>query len=62
MTTINEKSLAKDLAKILEEWAETNGIDARARDFEEAGVVSDEAGFVVKIQGKEFQVTVVRSK
>lgn len=41
---------------------EFDGEQPRVLDFEEAGLLTRDSGIVLKIGGKEFQITVVRSK
>lgn len=42
------------------EWFSENNV--RVRSFEECGVMTSNAGFVVRVGDREFQVTVVRSR
>lgn len=63
----------KDIRELLDNYfnlqAETDLYDAydvnykiSAKTFEEAGVLTRDEGLVVTVFGKEFQITIVRSK
>lgn len=60
MITLTEKEV-QDLLKMLLEEELSEG--ARVSSFEEAGILTRNAGLVVRLpDGSEFQITIVRSR
>jgi len=58
---MSEKGLARRLTNALERALSKNG--GRARTFAEDGVMTRDAGLVVRLgNGQEFQITVVNSR
>jgi hypothetical protein len=67
---INSQHVAEFLEYLLDEYAvdefskdenSEGPVEVSIRSFESAGVLTNNAGFVVAINGREFQVSVVRS-
>lgn len=69
MYKLNELEVQELIIQSIEENAayvpatsDIDELDFKIQTFEEAGVLTRDAGFVLKISGREFQVTIVRSK
>jgi len=59
----NEPDFETFLAEAIEAYAETSEmVRPRIRTFAEAGVMTRNHGLVVRIDGAEFQITLVRSR
>ena len=60
---ITESSLTELLADLLTSETDSSDCVARVTTYEEAGVFTNDAGLVVRMtDGKEFQITIKRSR
>lgn len=48
--------------EIAEYFSGEHKLAIETRSFEDAGVLTNDEGFIVYVDGREFQVTIVRSK
>jgi hypothetical protein len=64
MTTKMSEAMAQDLlAEIIDSSPTAESVVTRIATFAEAGVMSDNAGLVIRLaDGSEFQVQIVRSR
>jgi hypothetical protein len=66
MIQLNEYEITQLLIELLEEVSGNkfleDDFDMSAKAFEETGLLTHEAGLVLKVNGREFQITVARAK
>ena len=60
---MNEEEMQNWLREAIENHSEGNETFAAVRSYEEAGVLTNNAGLVLRMpDGREFQLTIVRSR
>jgi molybdopterin biosynthesis enzyme MoaB len=60
--TIEAEQVAEELRDLLECTIDGLALQMRTESYAEAGVLTHDAGFVIHAGGREFQVTLVRSR
>jgi hypothetical protein len=61
MMGLNEWHLVNILTDVLGEYAEDTGTTVKIRTYEEAGLLTQDTGLVVDIEGSRFQLTIVKA-
>jgi len=58
---MNEVGMQDAMVEALAAYGKENGIEIRTRTYEEAMILTSNKGLVVKMNGCEFQITIVQA-